>query len=164
MSPKNQNFIDEETFKKILSNVPIVTVDVLFFNEDYTQIVLFKRNNEPLKNQFFTPGGRLLKNEDFLDSAVRQMQKELGIFIKKEKLIFGSVLNEIWEKSSFATISYHTVNICFGYSLDGKSKVFQLDGQHDKSKWFDINDPSLHELIKKRIEGVLQKSLFRKNN
>ena len=45
MNPKTQGFIGEETFKKILTNVPVVTVDVLFFNEDYTHIALFKRNN-----------------------------------------------------------------------------------------------------------------------
>ena len=164
MSSKVQNLIEEETFKKILANVPIITVDVLFFNEDYTQIILFKRNNKPLKGQYFTPGGRLHKNEEFLDAAVRQMQQELGIFIEKKKLVLGSILNEIWEESSFANISYHTVNICFGYPLDEKINSFRFDKQHNKSKWFCINDPSLHELIKTRIERVLQNSSLRKNN
>ena len=49
----NKNYIEENLYKEIIKSIPVVTVDVLLFNNDLTKTLLFKRANAPLKGQFF---------------------------------------------------------------------------------------------------------------
>src|ERR1035437_711438 len=98
--------IPRRLYTQILNVLPILTVDVLFFNKEKTKTLLFKRSNEPLKGVYFSIGGRLLKNEKILDCAVRQALREAGIHVNKKKLIFGGIQEEAHQKSMFGDVSY----------------------------------------------------------
>lgn len=141
-------------YKELLKNWPVFTVDVVFFDEDMTKILLFKRNYEPVKGVYYATGGRLNKNEKLIDCAVRQAWREAGIKIDKKKLIFGGVQEEIHKNSKFKGISYHAVGIFFVYKL--KKEKIKLDDQHSDHKWFSVNDKKIHPLIKIRIMKVLK--------
>ena len=90
MATQKNNWIDNDLFREIVDNLPICTIDVLFFNKEKNKTLLFKRNNEPAKGIYFPIGGRLFKNEDFKKGAVRQAKRELGIVINKNKKISGN--------------------------------------------------------------------------
>ena len=49
--------LDAHTFKTVIGNAPLVSIDFCLVCEG--QILLGKRNNEPLKGEWFTPGGRI---------------------------------------------------------------------------------------------------------
>ena len=51
--------LDIATFKIIIENTPLVSIDLCLICGG--QILLGRRNNEPLKGVWFTPGGRVLK-------------------------------------------------------------------------------------------------------
>ncbi len=53
-------FIEKELYKDILRNMPIPTVDILFVNSQ-GELLLGKRNNEPLMGVYYIPGGRVNK-------------------------------------------------------------------------------------------------------
>ncbi|MFZ2303231.1 MAG: NUDIX domain-containing protein [Minisyncoccia bacterium] len=150
-----QNFLPIEKYREILDTTPVCCVDVLFFNTDKTKTLLFKRNNEPLKDSYFSAGGRLLKNEKFEDCAVRQAFREVGVNIKKENLMFGGVLEELHSTSVFEGVSYHAVVIYYGCILNDED--IKLDNQHSDFKWFSVSDDSINQFIKPKITNLLKK-------
>lgn len=151
-----KNQLPRQTYRLLMDKTPICCVDVLFFNKDKTQTLLFKRTNKPVENIYFTIGGRLLKNEKLIDGAVRQALKETGIKIRKKLLIPGGVTEDIHKNSIFADISYHVVDVFYGYILDGQEKI-RLDNQHADYRWFSVNDRRIHPFVKNRITGLLKK-------
>lgn len=150
----NPQWIEPETYSKIMELMPICTVDVHFFNPDLTKTLLFLRNNEPLKNEYFSIGSKLNKNEDLTDAAIRIANEEIGLIVPKDALIFGGVNNEIFTISAFAGIGYHTVNLFFGTIIDDDSKIM-LDAQHSMKQWFDVDDKNLHPHLRVKISALL---------
>ncbi len=144
-----------DTYREILDITPVCTVDVLFFNEDMTKTLLFKRENAPKKGTYFSIGGRLLKNERLEDCAVRQAFREAGITIQKEDLIFGGVQEEIHPDSIFDGVSYHAVDIFYGCVLSNNESI-TLDAQHSGYDWFSVSDETLDPFVRTKITGVLK--------
>ena len=148
--------IPPELFTTILRSVPICTVDVLFFNKKMDKIVLFKRNNDPLRDVYFSMGGRLLKNETMLDCAKRQIRREVGINPVEVDLEMGGVQEEIHDSSAFDNATYHAIAIFYYCVVDEDGFQPTLDTQHEDSKWFPINDEGIHPLIRSRIDKIIK--------
>lgn len=152
MSKSNSRFIEDKLFSEIVGLLPIVTTDLVLLNEDKQQILLFKRTNKPAQNLYFTPGGRLFKNEDLLTGIIRQGKREIGLNLDQNKLVFGGVINEIWSDSEFDEHNYHAVSIFWSYIISPTEiNKLALDGQHSIDQWFDINDENLHNYIQERL-------------
>lgn len=147
-------FFSNEKYQEILDTIPICTVDVLFFNKDLTKTLLFKRNNSPLKDWYFSVGGRLYKDELLIDCAVRQVHREIGVTIDIDRLMHGGVQEEIHTESIFENTSYHAVDVFYGYILEDPS--IKLDSQHSDYKWFSVSDASLNPFIKTKISSILK--------
>ena len=47
--------LDAQIFKTVIENAPLGSIDLCLLCDG--QILLCKRNNEPLKGEWFTPGG-----------------------------------------------------------------------------------------------------------
>ena len=138
-----------------MEDLPIVTIDVLFLSQDKTKILLGKRVNEPYAGAFYSFGGRLYKNEGFLEAACRIAKEEIGITVTPSELTFGGVLNEFNGSSIFEGVNYHTVDIYFVCTL-GDANII-LDSQHSETRWFSLNDANLHPNVQARIIGALKK-------
>ena len=69
--------LDINTFKIILEHAPLVSIDLCIVHDEC--ILLGKRSNRPLKDRWFTPGGRIFKNERWQDAISRIALDELGI-------------------------------------------------------------------------------------
>ncbi|MBT7167878.1 MAG: NUDIX domain-containing protein, partial [Porticoccaceae bacterium] len=69
--------LDAQTFKTVIENTPLVSIDLCLICNG--QILLGKRRNEPLKGRWFTPGGRIHKNETWQDALLRIAEVELGL-------------------------------------------------------------------------------------
>jgi len=143
-----------ERYRAAMEDMPIVTVDVIFLNPDKTKILLGKRTNEPYAGQFYSFGGRLYKNEDFLDAAYRIAKQEVGVSLLPQALTFAGILNEINDSSIFEGVNYHTVDVYFVCSIEDES--VQPDSQHSEIGWFSVDDAGLHPNVKARIEGALK--------
>ena len=104
------------------------------------KILLGKRKNDPLKGFFFTPGGRILKNEAHIDCLIRVARSELGLIIddiKQAKLM--GVWDHFYENSIFGEgVSTHYVNLPHCIYYDQRPEVL-LDEQHEAFEWFDLN-------------------------
>jgi colanic acid biosynthesis protein WcaH len=160
MSKSNPQFIEDQLFTEIVGLLPIVTTDLVCLHENQQQILLFKRTNKPAQNLYFTPGGRLWKNEDLLTGIIRQAKREIGLDLDQNKLTWGGVINEIWSDSEFAQHNYHAVSIFWSYVVSPQEmNNLALDRQHSLYQWFNIEDQNLHSYIKERllILGLIDK-------
>ena len=152
---EDKNFIPDKLYKDIMDNVPICTVDIMFINTKRDKIILFRRMNEPLKGVYFTIGGRLLKEEEYIDCAIRQAKRELGMSVNADDLIYAGLTRDIHENSAFKSVSYDAVAILFVCEIEENNFHTAFDNQHDDKKWFPINSKSFHPFIQKRVNMTL---------
>ncbi len=142
-----------DRYRAAMEEFPIVTVDVIFLSPDKKKILLGKRINEPYAGEFYSFGGRFYKNENFLEAACRIAKQELGLSITPAALTFAGVLNEINDSSIFEGVNYHAVDVYFACTIEDES--MKLDSQHSETRWFPVDDSSLHPNVRARIKGAL---------
>ncbi|MBF4436458.1 NUDIX domain-containing protein, partial [Vibrio anguillarum] len=65
------------TFKTIIENTPLVSIDLVVYNQK-NEALLGKRNNRPAQGYWFVPGGRILKDESIAVAFRRLTLNELG--------------------------------------------------------------------------------------
>ena len=130
-----------EEYKNIVNQMPIVCIDAIIINQK-NQYLLVRRKNEPLKGEYWVPGGRLLKNETLHDAVKRKVQQELNI--KSHVIMPVGVYEDFFDKDPFNTkTGLHTVSIVFLMIAEGDDIV--LDDQSDEWGWF----PELPERLRK---------------
>ena len=151
----DKTFIPNRVYRDIVAHMPVSTVDIVLLNKTKDKTLLFKRNNEPVKNVYFTIGGRLLKGENFLHGAVRQAKRELGLKIDPQRAFFAGVTQDFHKNSVFKGVSYHAVAVFFGYILQDENINIKFDAQHSNYKWFSVKDKKLHPHIKERVKQTL---------
>ncbi|MFH1979662.1 MAG: class I tRNA ligase family protein [Patescibacteria group bacterium] len=94
------------------------------------EILLIRRNEPNRKIAWALPGGKLEKNENFIDALKREMHEELGIKIKSSKQF--SAKPDILEGMVFETVCYET-------KIIGEPKIMVPD-EIDKLEWFSLNN------------------------
>ena len=147
-------FINDKLYKEIVKNTIIQTIDIVFLNEN-NQILLGLRKNNPLKWFYYLPWGRRYKNEKILDSAKRKSKEELWISININKLIFLWVYDDIFDNSIYKNIGTHCSPITYVYKLNKIEKNnIKKDPQHSKFMFFELDDKTLHEMVKLRILDI----------
>ena len=63
--------IPREEYLNIIKNTQINSVDMIIFNNE-GEVLLGKRNNEPAKNTWFVPGGKIQKFETLEQATKRK--------------------------------------------------------------------------------------------
>lgn len=156
-------FIEENLYKQIIERFIIPAVDLIFINKK-NKILLWLRNNEPLKWEYYIPWWRRYKNEPILESAKRKAREELGISIDTNKLIFLNVYDDIcpWTEVCETWLHFTTITYVYYIDIDSEEEIKISDKQHESIKFFDISDPSLNQLIKIRINDIINKNLLHK--
>jgi colanic acid biosynthesis protein WcaH len=146
-------FIEEDLYKKIQCVMPISCVDLLIEDEQ-RKVFLAKRNNEPCKGQWFTPGGRIYHGETRIKAAERKFTEELGL--NRRHIIY---LNNIGTYDFFSG-SLHCVTTIYKLTLR-QSKVtdIKLDNQHEVYQWQRpkewLNNYKLHPMITEQLQLFL---------
>jgi len=153
------SFLSNDIYKICLESVPIVSVDVIILNQAMDKIYLFKRSNKPLSGVYYTLGGRTLKSESIVDTAIRKIKEEAGISIGRESLFWGGISEEYYKGSIFKDVDTHNVNIFYGYIAPEDLSV-QIDSQHTDHQWFDINSNDLHPHIRHKVNTILNSNSF----
>lgn len=94
--------IPQRLYNKIKSQLPIVCVDIVVLHNQH--VLFLKRANDPLKGQWFFPGGRLYKDETLEQCAIRKAREECGL-----RPLLGPLVH--FESTIYPNI--HTINFCF---------------------------------------------------
>ncbi|NUB91500.1 NUDIX domain-containing protein [Haloterrigena sp. SYSU A121-1] len=137
--------IPDDLFSEFIAQMPEICVEIVVENDE--GILLAKRTNKPVKDEWFWPGGRLYKGEQLEDAAHRIANEELGIDV--ELLDQLGVYSHFWETSAEENNpSRHTVNVVYHASPAEDSPSISLDEQHSEIQWVSEIDENLHEYVK----------------
>ncbi len=152
--------LEPDTFKSIVENAPLVSIDICLVYKG--KILLGRRNNQPLKGEWFSPGGRIFKNEPWQECIRRVVGSELGITIKDptnfklmgvwDHFYANSVMDE--------NVSTHYVNLPH-FACFKSMPLIVLDDQHVEFDWFDLQlvatDEVFHPYMKNYAEWLIKK-------
>jgi len=124
--------LSEAEYKRVMETMPVVCIDCLVQSEQ-GEFLLIKRKNEPLKGEFWVPGGRLLRNERLEEAVHRKMSEELGVGVEIiESLGF---YEEFFDKTAQnAEGGFHAIS--FLYLVRPLSDTITLDDQSAEWGWF----------------------------
>lgn len=122
-------YIETEKYREIADMMPIMCVDGIVVHGG--RYLLVKRKNNPLKGQFWLPGGRVLKNEKLEEALHRKMKEELGIRVKI--LSTAGFYEDFYKENELGIDSVHTTSVVFLASpVDFNIK---LDDQSEEYIW-----------------------------
>lgn len=134
-----------KAYKTIIRYSPVVSNDILV--EAGGKYLLGRRINQPGRGLWWTPGGRVKKNEKLIDAVHRIMKEELGIKkIKIEK--FLGVFEFFWKPGKFGQKDIHYVSFGFVVKPVGAFKI-KLDSQHSEYRFFKNPPRGSHAFFKK---------------
>tara|TARA_B100000900_G_C20437157_1_gene657465 strand:- start:488 stop:937 length:450 start_codon:yes stop_codon:yes gene_type:complete len=132
--------LSNDDFKKVIELTPLIAIDLIIKFEN--KFLLGKRINEPAKDYYFVPGGRILKDEKINDAFNRLSKDELGININLEKLKFHKVAEHHYKKNYFNDdSSTHYICLSYKYELNiNEFNLLNLTKQHNDVLWLSKND------------------------
>jgi ADP-ribose pyrophosphatase YjhB (NUDIX family) len=96
--------IPDKLYKKIFSLVPRLTVDIIIKNKK--GVVLVKRDIEPSKGKWQTPGGRVFFGESLKHAVKRVAKEETGLNIKIQKFVRVFEIPKKYTQSHDITLVY----------------------------------------------------------
>jgi colanic acid biosynthesis protein WcaH len=145
ITPKDEYLI-------VIKNTQLIALDLIIINE-FNQVLLGYRNNQPAKNTWFTFGSRVYKDETFEEACLRVSTTEIGTTINLEQCYKKGVYKHNYH-NNFDNDNYGTNYIVFAYIYNCKKDSININGdnQHSNYVWFDIdnilNEPSVHNYVK----------------
>lgn len=145
-------WIPTEEYTKIKKSFPIPCVDLIVKNEK-GEILLIKRKNEPAKNEWWFPGGRIMFGETRKDAAIRKLKEECGIIANSpvEWKTFDVFLQDNEEHyTSHATSTFFIFNV-------HQSQV-KLDAQSSGFAWKiskEWSGGTSNEFLKEILEALI---------
>jgi len=152
--------LDAQTFKTVVENAPLVSIDLCLVCDG--QLLLGKRTNEPLKGQWFTPGGRIYKNETWQHALLRIIKAELGLCdVSVENFSLMGIWDHFYNNSALdQNTSTHHVNLPHYAEFQTKPEII-LDDQHAEFEWFDLAvvacDEAFHPYMPNYASWLLKK-------
>jgi colanic acid biosynthesis protein WcaH len=147
---KNSPQIPLALYKKIISNVPILTVDIVIVHQG--KFLLHKRANEPYKGFWWTPGGRVLLGESLERAALRKAYEEVGLRIK-----LGGILGTLNAPETRWGVKSQTVSVVYMGRLVGTKQTITYDAQSTDAQWF----AKIPQHTQNDVRRVLRKAGFR---
>lgn len=171
MSPQTKLFMSLPPlpiaeFSAACAALPLVSIDLVLSNSR-GQLLLGLRNNAPARGCWFTPGGRIRKNEALADARRRVAQDELGL---PASVISRAIPMGAWDHfypdSAFdPAVSTHYVNLPLWLALtpaeEKKLQLPQGDGeQHARWQWLALEqaagDAAVHAYVRVYAAWVMQ--------
>lgn len=143
--------ISEKQYKVILDKMPIPCVDVVVINKG--KVLMVYRNTEPAKNQWWLPGGRLLKHETLEHAALRKVKDEVGLDIIITKKL--GMYETMFDKAPFGIkTGVHSINCVFVAKLKNAKQAITIDKFHDESRWVEKIENKFHPYLKQVLKDA----------
>jgi len=95
--------IEKSLYDKIVSVIPIIGVEAMIVN-DHKEILFLKRNNPPVKGEWWFAGGRIKRGETFEEALKREVKEETGLGI--DIIRFIGVYNRIFPERHDITLEF----------------------------------------------------------
>ena len=143
------DWISNDEWETIVSNVPIVSIDLLVRHDG--GLLLGKRTNEPAKGYWFVPGGRVLKGETRREAVHRVAEEELNIAVEIVESL--GAFEHRYESSDVAGVDskHYLAN---GYVVDVVDGTPNPDDQHDEFRVFRSPPEPCHEYVRSYVDAA----------
>ncbi len=133
-----------QDFIQVVRNAPLVAIDLIIENED-GEILLGYRKNNPAKNTWFVPGGRIFKNENFKTALVRIVKDEIGVENLTCDYKICNVSDHMYDTCFLDDDPYHTKTHYIVISVRihiSRASVLLDNGlvQHTDMMWMRVSD------------------------
>lgn len=154
---KKNKLLSLRSYRSFLSKMPLLCVDAIVLNEE-NKILLLLRKDEPKKNQWWIPGGRVYKKERLSTAIKRKLHEEVGI--NKVKNLEEIGIYELFSPERlFSNIESggHVVGIIFKAEIKSSQKI-RVDEHHSNHKWADYEELSAD--LKKTLKRVRWKEIL----
>ncbi|MBI4945434.1 MAG: NUDIX hydrolase [Bacteroidetes bacterium] len=144
-------FIRDDLYNVILQSLSIPCVDLLVRNKK-GEILLVKRKNEPEKDKWWVPGGRVHFGEKRTDTAIRKLKEECNLE--------GTHYTEIGNFEFVYNLKNDRVihNISSLYSVTVNSENVTLDEQSSDFSWRS-SDAWLRESLSEFITDIIKNKI-----
>jgi colanic acid biosynthesis protein WcaH len=148
--------LDDEAFSSIVRFAPLVSIDLIVRDSD-RKVLVGVRNNEPAKNFYFVPGGRVRKDETLETAFARIVAAETGFDADFKHARFLGVYQHMYPSNRFGDPGYGTHYVVLAYELNlSRRPAVVLDSQHRTAKWMDEAElraaPDVHPNTKAYFE------------
>lgn len=123
-------YISDALYRQIVKVMPLLCVDLVVVHEG--KYLLVKRKNDPAKDLWWTPGGRVQKGETIEKAAHRKAKEEIGVDVR-----FISTLGyyeDSWPESAFGK-EVGTASLSIVVLVSPLSLNFRVDEQSAAWKW-----------------------------
>lgn len=136
----DDGWIPDDEWKTIVRHVPIPSVDLVVLHD--SGVVLGKRTNEPAKEEWFVPGGRIHKHETLRGAVHRVAKEELGIEVEIVERL--GVYEHFYETADVSDVDgkHYLAN---GFVVKAASRPSDVDAQHSELRVFEELPVNLHE-------------------
>ena len=121
---------------------PLVSIDLVVTDPENRMLVGL-RNNEPAKDVWFVPGGRVGKGESLDRAFLRIVQQELGLRVPRSQARFLGVFEHYYDANFMEEpgLGTHYVVLAHGLAVADPAAL-SLDPQHRQVRWL-----SGHEIL-----------------
>jgi colanic acid biosynthesis protein WcaH len=137
--------IEKDVYSKIHSLIPIPCVDLVIIRDN--RILLVRRKLEPAKGQYWFPGGRIMRNESFVNATKRLAKAEVGLDIDIKKIAHIGIGNLLFPTDPFGHgQGTHSVTFVFKCVVGNDNPI--LDQNHDEFIWWDGSSGDHHAYVK----------------
>ena len=143
--------LDNKTFAQIVEYAPLVAIDLIIKNRDQN-ILLGKRMNDPAKDYWFVPGGRIYKNETISEAFNRISLTEIGDELCIDHAKFLGVYEHFYENSFYCKeVSTHYIVLGYEVNYDFSMNILPKV-QHNIYKMVSVeillHDAEVHPNVK----------------
>jgi len=146
-------FLSQELFSELIKNGPLISIDLLVQNSE-GKILLGKRVNEPAKDFWFVPGGRIFKDETLDTAFSRTVKEEVGLKLTRDEANFYGLYEHFYDNNVFDDKS-STHYIVLAHKIITNSEL-KLNNQHAEYKWFGIEELLEHKEVHKYTKNYFR--------
>lgn len=165
---QTSHWLSEDVFRSACAALPLVSIDLMITRpgDQGRELLLGLRNNRPAQGWWFTPGGRIRKNEPLPFALRRVAQEEVGLnleWLNRAELL--GAWDHFYTDSAFtADISTHYVNLPYALHLsadDAHTLTLPTGGdvQHQSWKWISIAEARIDQNVHEYVRAVTDRLL-----
>ena len=143
---KKNGYLDDKTFKTVVENAPLVSIDLVIVNTS-DEFLFGKRSNRPAKDSLFFPGGRIQKGEKIKTAIERIMFDELGCEFVDNPGFIGYSEHHYSDgvfHDNDGFIETHYISLGFLIKSHDSRTIQNSSSQHSDILWMKKSDALLH--------------------
>jgi colanic acid biosynthesis protein WcaH len=149
--------LSESEFARLIRVAPLVAIDAILRDSD-NKVLLMLRNDEPARNCYFVPDGRILKDETISVAFERIVKSETGCDASFDSARLIGAYDHFYSTNRFQQEGYgtHYVVLAYEVALNGGARI-ELDAHQAAYEWLDEtelkNRPDVHPHVKAYFRG-----------